>query len=64
MEMNNGAQAEAILSLADCLFAHRHAIDLLCQSSPIVRLQFSILYALLAPVLVKLADVVDGLLEH
>ena len=46
------------------LFADRHILDLLAQCPPIVRLQLRILDELLAPVLMKLANMVLRLLEE
>ena len=38
--------------------AQRHSLDLLTQSSPIIGLQFRILYPLLAPLLMQSTDVI------
>lgn len=45
------------------LLPRRHTLDLVTQSTPIVRLQFRVLDPFLAPVLVKPADMVLALLE-
>lgn len=50
--------------MARRLICGRHALDLLTERSPIVRLQLRVLDALLAPLLVQPGDVVLALLEE
>jgi hypothetical protein len=49
--------------IADISFTKRHPLDLLTQCPPIISLEFCIFHPLLAPVLMKLADMVLGMLE-
>lgn len=46
------------------LVAQGHSLNLLAQSSPVVRLQLGVFDALLTPILMELADVVHGLLKE
>lgn len=45
------------------LLPRRHPLDLITESTPIVRLQFRVLDSFLAPVLVQPTDMVLALLE-
>lgn len=45
------------------LQARRHPLNFIAQATPVLRLQFGVLDALLAPVLMQAADVILALLE-